>query len=211
MFCLKLSCVTFKRKDKGSLKLGCVVFFFFSSSFSFWALNQAINYLFSSALQTSCKHHEPKGQSSSAQAAVLRRVLVFSALQAPSRPQFQLPRGQQPLCWGKETLREGWQVPHQKRHPPTPVVQDTQRRGHGHCLKDVLGAGLPVQIAFHSCKDITPRSLTSPAGTGHWSNSCKRHLSQCRTLLRQPRHAHGAPEKERPSLHFPCVKSSCAA
>lgn len=57
-------------------ELGCG---FFPSSFSFWALNQAINYLFKFALQTSCEHHEPKGQSSSAQAAV-QAVVLFSVL-----------------------------------------------------------------------------------------------------------------------------------
>lgn len=43
-----------------------VVFIPPPSNFSLWVLNQAIHSFFSSALQTSSDHHEPKGQSSSA-------------------------------------------------------------------------------------------------------------------------------------------------
>lgn len=106
-----------------------------------------------------------------------------------------------------------------KRHPLTLLGSSsgyTTKRSQplleGHARGRASRANCPPQ-----CKHITPRSLTSPAGTWHWRNSSRCHLSRCRTLLRQPRqhrgarHAHGAPHKERQFLHFPCVKSSCAA
>lgn len=105
-----------------------------------------------------------------------------------------------------------------KRHPPALVgsgsgytIKRSQPVLEGHARSRASRANCPPQ-----CKHITARSLTSPPGTWHWSNSSRCHLSQCRTLLQQPqqhrgaRHTRRAPDKERQSLHFPCMKSSCA-